>query len=232
MNGLYFVLPTLVAVLVSMLVVRAGAIAFVMTGMDIHRAKFQALSAFSGTGFTTREAEQIVNHPTRRRIATWLMILGNAGIVAVIVTSTSSLVSSEGIGVPISAVALVVGLAIVYFIGTRAGFLRSWESFVQERLGRSPQFEERPLEELLHLLQGYELVGVQIEEGSSLANLTLAEAKLPAKGCLVVGVERGRSFTPAPDGDQRIEPGDRLVVYGRTKELEKLVGRGAMRAAV
>ncbi len=232
MNGLYFVLPTLLAVLVSMLVVRAGAIAFVMTGMDMHRAKFQALSAFSGTGFTTREAEQIVNHPARRRIATWLMILGNAGVVAVIVTSTSSLVSSEGIGVPISAVALLGGLAVVYFISTRAGLIRGWESFVQERLGRSSQFEERPVEELLHLLQGYELVRVLIEEGSSLADVTLADAKLPAKGCLVLGIERGRAFISAPTGDERIVTGDRLIAYGQTKALEQLVGKRAIHQAV
>jgi hypothetical protein len=232
MSGLYFVLPTLLAVLVSLLVVRAGAIAFVMTGMDIHRAKFQALSAFSGTGFTTREAEQIVNHPMRRRIATWLMILGNAGIVAVIVTGTSSLVSSEGLGVPVSALALVAGLVLIYFVSTRAGLIRSWESFVQERLGRSPAFEERPVEELLHFLQGYQLVRVRVEDGSPLAGATLAEVKLPEKGCLVLGIERGRKFIPAPDGDEAIEPGDRLVVYGLTKALEKLVGKRAIRHAV
>ncbi|HJL19612.1 MAG TPA: TrkA C-terminal domain-containing protein [Sandaracinaceae bacterium LLY-WYZ-13_1] len=232
MSGLYFVLPTLIAVLVSMLVVRAGAIAFVMTGMDIHRAKFQALSAFSGTGFTTREAEQIVNHPTRRRIATWLMIMGNAGIVAVIVTGTSSLVTSEGLGVPISAVALVLGLALVYFISTRAGLIKSWESFVQDRLGRTPEFEERPVEELLHFLQGYQLVRVLIDDASPLAGRTLAELDLPSKGCLVLGIERGKHFSSAPSGRDTIEAGDRIVVYGRTKELESLVGKKAMRNGV
>jgi hypothetical protein len=49
-------------------------------------ARFQALSAFSGTGFTTREAERIVNHPRRRKIVIYLIMLGNAGIVSVIAT--------------------------------------------------------------------------------------------------------------------------------------------------
>lgn len=232
MGGLYFVVPTLVAVLVSMLVVRAGAVAFVMTGMDIQRAKFQALSAFSGTGFTTREAEQVVNHPTRRKISSWLMILGNAGVVAVIVTGTSSLVASEGIGVPISAVALAVGLILVYVLATRVGFLKSWEAFVQDKLGRSPDFEERPVEELLHFLQGYQLVRVQVGEDSPLCGLSLAEAQLHEQGCLVLGIERGIHFTSAPRGDHVIEAGDRLVVYGRTKSLEKLVGKEAIRRGV
>lgn len=232
MGGLYFVVPTLVAVLVSMLVVRAGAIAYVMTGMDIQRAKFQALSAFSGTGFTTREAEQVVNHPTRRRISSWLMILGNAGVVAVIVTGTSSLVASDGIGVPISALALVVGLFLVYVLATRVGFVRSWEAFVQDKLGRAPEFEERPVEELLHFLQGHQLVRVRVTEGSPLAGKTVWEAKLPEHGCLVLGIERGIHFTSAPKGDQLIEPNDRLVIYGRTKSLEELVGKEAIRRGV
>ena len=232
MGGLYFVIPALLAVLVSMLVVRAGAVALVMTGMDIQRAKFQALSAFSGTGFTSRETEQVINHPMRRKIVTWLMILGNAGVVAVIVTATGSLVASEGIGVPISAVALVLGLILVYVLATRVGFLKTWEAIVQDKLGRSPDFEERPVEELLHFLQGYQLVRVKVPPESPLCGQTLAEANLPSKGCLVLGVERGIHFTSAPRGDHCIEAHDRLVVYGRTKELEKLVGEHAIKRGV
>jgi hypothetical protein len=54
-------------VLVSALVVRIGAVAFEMTGLDRDKAHFQALSCFSGTGFTTREAELITGHHYRRR---------------------------------------------------------------------------------------------------------------------------------------------------------------------
>ena len=66
-----------------------------MTGLDANKAKFQALSAFSGTGFTTKEAETVTNHPDRRKIIAWLMVLGNAGIVTVIVATTSSFIYSK-----------------------------------------------------------------------------------------------------------------------------------------
>ena len=61
MSSLYFLFPTLLAILISFLFVRAASIAFMMTGLDKNKARFQALSAFSGTGFTTKEAESIVN---------------------------------------------------------------------------------------------------------------------------------------------------------------------------
>jgi len=55
MTGIYFVLATLLVVPTSFLIVWAAAIALMMTGIDEERARFQALSAFTGTGFTTRE---------------------------------------------------------------------------------------------------------------------------------------------------------------------------------
>ncbi len=68
MQSLYFLFPTLLAVLVSFLLIRAASIALMMTGLEKNKARFQALSAFSGTGFTTKEAEMVVSHPVRRKI--------------------------------------------------------------------------------------------------------------------------------------------------------------------
>jgi len=68
MHDLYFLVPTLLVIFVSFLIVKAAAVALMMSGMDSKRALFQALSAFSGTGFTTKEAEFVMNHPTRRRV--------------------------------------------------------------------------------------------------------------------------------------------------------------------
>jgi len=47
-------------------------------------ARFQARSAFTCTGFTTAEAESVVQHPVRRRIVLGLMLAGNAGLAAVV----------------------------------------------------------------------------------------------------------------------------------------------------
>jgi len=62
-----------------------GSIALEATGMERAKSRFQALSALTGSGFTTREAESVVNHPHRRFIISWLMFIGNAGIIIFIV---------------------------------------------------------------------------------------------------------------------------------------------------
>jgi hypothetical protein len=224
MTGMYFLLPTLLVIFVSFLIVRAAAIALMMTGMDEKRAKFQALSAFSGTGFTTKEAEYVINHPKRRRIITWLMIMGNAGIVTVIVTATSSLVRSGGYQLPMYMLLLAVGIFIIYRIVTNRGFIRRWEGFIEDKFVQSRTFEEGVTEDLLHFIEGYGLVRIIVAEDSPLAGSSLAEQKLTKRDILVLGIERGKNWIPIPKATEIIEDGDKVVAYGALKVLKRIAG--------
>ena len=225
MSGLYFLLPTLLAVLISFLAVRAGAIALMMTGLDQQRARFQALSAFTGTGFTTREAERVTNHPLRRRIVSWLMVLGNAGIVTVIVTVTTSLVTSRGSTVPLNLLVLVVGLYLIYRAVGHTGLMRRWERFMEDRLQAFEAFEEEATEDLLRLIEGYGLVRVIVREDSPLVCDALKECRLTEREVLVLGIERGRVWIPVPKAEEAIKRGDRLVMYGPLEALNSLLAR-------
>ena len=55
----------IVVVFVSVMIIKVAAVALQLTGLDKPTANFQALSALTGTGFTTREAELVTNHPMR-----------------------------------------------------------------------------------------------------------------------------------------------------------------------
>lgn len=81
----------IIVLVASFIIVRIGAVAFQLTGLEWSLAKFQSMSCFSGTGFTTREAELITGDKRRRRIASVLMVLGNAGLVTMIATVASAL---------------------------------------------------------------------------------------------------------------------------------------------
>jgi len=223
MSGMYFLFPTLLAILFSFLVVRGAAVALMMTGMEKKKARFQALSAFSGTGFTTKEAEFVVNHPQRRKIVTWLIIFGNAGIVTVIVTATSSMATSRGYQLPINIVVLAVGIFVIYKIATYKKFTRYWEKFIENKLIKSPVFEEATTEDLLHFLEGYGLVKKIVGEKSGLISKTLAKSHLREKGAVVLGIEREKSWIPVPKANEVIKRGDRLVVYGPLNALRDIL---------
>jgi hypothetical protein len=181
MKGLYFLLPTLLVILISFLIVRAAAIILMMTGMEKKKALFQALSAFTGTGFTTKEAEMAVNHPLRRRIVSWLMILGNAGIVTVIITATSSFIFTKSYILPINILILMTGIFLIIFVAGRKSIIRNWERFIEKKFIKYPFIEEGITEDLLHLLEGYGLVKVIISEGSSFKGKTISSLNFTTK---------------------------------------------------
>jgi TrkA-C domain len=224
MSGLYYLVPTLVAIFVSFLIVRAGAIALMMTGLDRPRAAFQALSAFTGTGFTTREAETVVNNPLRRKIISLLMILGNAGIIAVIISATSSVMTSKGYELPMHFILLVLGVYLIYKLGKSRGFTQKWETFIEGKLVRIPAFEEGLAEDLLHFLEGYGLIRKTINRESQLIDVSLSEWRFRSPDIVILGIERGSKWIPIPRKHHaRVQEGDKLVIYGNLKSLKEIL---------
>jgi len=223
MSGLYFLIPVILTIFISFLIVRAAAIALMMTGLDHKRSIFQALSAFTGTGFTTKEAEKVINHPLRRKIIIWLMILGNAGIVTVIITATSSLIKIKGYGIPLHLIIMLAGIYIVYRIGTSKGFIRKWESFIEKKLMKLSHFEEETVEDLLHLIEGYGLVQVLIKKNSPIAGLLLSECTLCREDTVFIGIERDKKWIPIPKDQEKINEGDKLVLYGNLQKMRDLI---------
>ena len=141
----------ILTLIVSFIVVRIGAIAFQLTGLEWSLAKFQALSCFSGTGFTTKEAELITGNKQRRQIASVLMVLGNAGLVIMIATLASSMVPQETIlsklsksflpfAIPpslviwVNLVVIVVAVYAIYKVFTQEKLARQLTNFLRKRL--------------------------------------------------------------------------------------------------
>ncbi|MCH7752169.1 MAG: hypothetical protein IH898_08455 [Planctomycetes bacterium] len=76
MNMLLPEMIFLLALTLSLIVIRVGTMALMLTGLSRESARFQAHSAFTGVGFTTQESESIVEHPVRRHLTMGLMMLG------------------------------------------------------------------------------------------------------------------------------------------------------------
>jgi Trk-type K+ transport system membrane component len=115
---LFYLFLVLAIVLIIMAVVKLGSIAFQLTGMEPRMAMFQALSAFTNTGFTTSAAENVVKNRQRRIIATVLIVLGYIGIVGIIVTLIRSFAIEAGAWLPVlkRIVYIMLGIYALYFI--------------------------------------------------------------------------------------------------------------------
>jgi Trk-type K+ transport system membrane component len=221
--GLYLLIPTFIVIIVSVLIVRAGAIALRMTGLDEKTASFQALSAFTRAGFTTRESESVIGHPQRRTIISWLIILGNAGIVAVIVTGTSSLATTTDYRLAINIAVLGLGIYIIYRLTKLRPFTHKWQRFVENRFIRGKLFGfVRPLDHLTHLPGSYGIARTTITGDSPFAGGPLGGIPEDIK---VLGIERVGKWLPNPGPDDDIADGDSLIVYGRLNVMERVFGR-------
>jgi hypothetical protein len=220
-TGLYLILPVLLIVFLSFLIVRAAAVLLVLTGMDPQRARFQALSAFTRTGFTTHEAELVVRNPSRRRIIIWLMILGNAGIITVMVTATSAFVQSKGAFVGINFASLVAGLFVIWLVARHKGLGGRWERYIVKRFGRAPELEEVFCEDLTHLAEGYGVLRVLVPAGSRFVGLSLRQVAAEG-GLRVLGLERDDRWLPVPERDQAVRAGDSLVLFGRLQKMREM----------
>lgn len=217
-------ISVLIAITLSLLITRIATEALTLTGLSRTSARFQARSAFTGTGFATAESEAIVKHPLRRRIVMWLMFLGNAGFITVISSLILTFVSTSSPGDGLSRLLyLIIGIGVLWLVATNRAFNRILTRLVRRALRRWTDLDLQDYARLLHLKGKYQVTEIEVDEDSWLANKKLKELRLTDEGIAVLGIERhDRIYIGAPYGDTCIYPGDILIVYGRKTALVEL----------
>lgn len=219
----------LIAILVSLLVTRFATMALMITGLPRHVARFQARSALTGVGFTTSEAEQIVNHPVRRRIAMLLMLIGNAGLVTILASTMLSFTGNPRGGATLLRLATLVGGLFLLFMLARSPKLDRILSPWMAKLLRRWDVGVKDLASMLQLSRDYGIHELLVEENDWMARRSLKELRLADEGVVVLGIHKpGRkNYIGAPRGDHILEAGDNLVVYGAVDDLRDLDDRRA-----
>jgi hypothetical protein len=206
-------------------VVRIGAIAFQLTGLEWSLAKFQALSCFSGTGFTTKESELITSNKQRRKIASILIILGNAGLVIMIGTLASSLESFLPFDIPsylvrwVNLAVIVVLVYVIYRIFTYEKFVRKFTNFLRKRIIKKEIFQKVSFEELLLATGGYGISRVVVCAGSPVLNKALSRSDLRKQDISVLAIVRDKETIPNPSADTDILLGDELICFGKLENI-------------
>lgn len=218
------IVSLLVVLILSLLIVRIATVALVLTGLSQQLARFQARSAFTGSGFTTAESEQVVQHPVRRQIIMLLMLLGNAGIV----TAMSTLVVSFGraesaTSVTLRLTSLAIGLAALWVFASSRWVDEKMSQVIGWALKRFTTLELRDYAGLLHLTGDYVVAELTVEAEDWLCNKELRQLRLNDEGVLVLGIERpDGSYIGAPRGDVALKPSDALLLYGRQEVISNL----------
>jgi len=216
----------LVILALGLIIVRVATAILEATGMSEQAARFQARSAFTSSGFTTRESESVVEHPIRRKVVMWLMLLGNAGLVA---AAGSLIVGFHGSGSDSWRILELAVILLAFVFVSRSRWIdRRMTSGIARVLNRFTDLPERDADSLIQLAGGYSVSELAVQDGDWIAGRTLADTVLRDEGVIVLGVRRdsGR-YLGLPTGDTRVDVGDTLIVYGASKALDELDRRPA-----
>ncbi len=219
---LLFVIPVILIIVVSAFIVKIASVALNLTGLDEKRSFFQALSAFTGTGFTTRDSELVVSDDIRRKIIMFLMILGNAGLISIITTLMLSFLMGGLTPILINISIILLAILLLIRISLNKGITRRLTKKIQEKLIKSPTFTKRPVEEILRLAEGYGIAEVMLSEECADIGKSLFESSFRQNDILILAIERGTSVIPAPHASDRLLLNDILICYGKLENIAKI----------
>jgi len=215
----------LVIVALSIIAVRIGAIALELTGLSTEIASFQAQSAFSGVGFTTRESETIVTHPVRRRIIRILILMGSAGVTTSMATLVLAFMGQTGKGVLIRGEVLLFGLLAIFLFARSKHIYNIMKVIITGALKKWSTLRIYDYEQLFGLGEGYAIAKVTIKQDNPFTDKLIRELKSQLEDVLILGiyrkVDRKIQFIGAPHGDVVLKAGDELICYAKEEAISQ-----------
>lgn len=212
----------------SVLITKIASQMLIHTGLSGEAARFQARSAFTGVGYTTNEAENIVNHPVRRKIIMAMMLIGNVGIISAIASLILTFVNGQN-GAPSNylRVLIIIGSMLILWLLSKSRWIdHVLVRLINNALRRFTSLNIKDYVELLNLTGEYEITVLKIHEDDWLEGKMLRDLKLRKEGVNLVAIQRADgTYLGTPNGDSMVKTGDQLIVYGRESTLKNLERR-------
>ncbi|WP_194192362.1 TrkA C-terminal domain-containing protein [Clostridium chrysemydis] len=205
---------------IFLLVINFFTILFRMTGLPVQKARFQVISLLSSTGYTTKESETIVQHPVRRKLASWLMIISyvsTATFISFFVRMLSDSVTSIGF------FAVIAFFCIVVFLIYRTDSLEKIETFFEKVIASSNIWKKLNLlhSNAITSNRGYGVYEVYVSADSFLVGKSIEKSGLKEMEIEVLNIDKGDDFIKFATADYVFEPLDKLTVYGNIKSIKE-----------
>ena len=216
-----------VIITLSALVTKVAAIALMHTGLSTEIAKFQARSAYTGSGYTSQESEKLMNHPVRRKIVYMLMLIGNAGIITTLSSlMLTFLLPNNRSSLVYSLIFIVVALSALWF-AIKSKVVDRWLSKMIDRaLKKYTNIDVKDYAAILHLSGENQISELRVRKTSWLAGKTLLELDLKSEGINVLGIQQKEGeYIGAPGGDDVINAGDVITMYGKAEIFKNIDAR-------
>jgi hypothetical protein len=211
----------------SALITKIAAIALIHTGLSTESAKFQARSAYTGTGYSTSESESIMSHPVRRKIVYNLMLIGNAGIVTAMSSLILTFVLPDTLASRLYGLLIIVaGMSLLLWALRSKWVDRGLSRVINSMLRRYTELEIHDFAAVLHLKDDYKISEASVDHDGWMCHRTLQELNLREEGITVLGVDRKKlGYFGSPSGTFEILPDDIVTLYGKADGIQSLFNR-------
>ncbi len=216
---IFIILFVLILLLIEIL-----SIVLKLTGLELNKARFQVISILTHTGFTTRESELIVQHPTRRRIASALMIISYVAQITLI-TLLFNVLTQASQNILGTAIALSIMMLFVIVV-TQSKYLSERFDKVTEKLLKNKikkMNSNGRIEQVLNLSPEFSIYELIVDTESFICDKTLQELQMKEHYIQILKIDRGSEMIDFPRADTRVLAGDRMIVYGKIDALTQLI---------
>lgn len=209
--------------MIFLFLVEILCILFKLTGLQDYKARFQVISILTGTGYTSKESELIMQHKDRRRLAEWTMVLGYIGLATFIPFFMTFI--SEFIITELSIKAIVI-LVIFFFLLILIIRNKRIISFIDRKvegvivMGKV-KTNKHPWT-LISRSHGFGVYSILIDRECKLLGKTLLELNLSESELILLNIDRGDEFISFPTADFIMKEGDNIVIYGRVENIKRI----------
>ncbi|AMW98147.1 TrkA C-terminal domain-containing protein [Rummeliibacillus stabekisii] len=203
-------------------VIEISVMLFHFTGLKTKISRFQVISMLTATGFTTDESKIIIDHPIRRKIASFLILFG-AFSLAVIISSISNILSDD---LRLKELSIICGvlfaiLAILKLPLTRKKLTRSFKRELENEF----QIYERPVKDVLYLDSEDFVTEMDITEHSKLVGKRISDILDEEEDIRILFIKRGEVWIRKDLFSCTLNQGDQVLLYGNKKEIEEKFAR-------
>lgn len=214
-------------ILVYVIFIEIFTIIFKLTGLTNDKARFQVISLFTNSGFTTQEAELVVNSRVRRRIANITMLSGfilNVTVISVLVNVFITLGSATSTDVLKFFLYIGVFFIILYILKKLKLFELLFKGIVERITNRVIHGSQTNIIEVLDNVGKNSIAEITIINlPEVLEETTLEKSNIRNTHFVnVLAIIRGGDTNANVTKDDIICKNDKVVVFGKLANIKKL----------
>lgn len=221
------ILMGLAIILVYFIFIEIFTIIFRITGLTQDKARFQVISLFTNSGFTTQEAELIVSSRVRRKIANITMLSGfvlNVTVISIVVNVFLSLGAAETNDIFLFLI-YIGGFFVLMLIIKKLKILEFlFRGFVERVTNRFIYGSGNNIIEVLDHVGKNSIAQIKIVNlPEVLIDTTLEKSDIRKTYAInVLAIIRGQETNANVTKDDIIQKDDKIIVFGKILNIKKL----------